>query len=144
MLCADLEHHDRVAAYHLFARQARRLGSIKNKAYHHPEPDLLSTGLLLYCIIQYNIQKDLASLSAMLHHQHGDRTCIVTSQDPNYFAATVQLHKQPLVEVLHVVSLRGAKFQSVEAHLFQFWLSLGHLGFWLLGLEYLFYEARSM
>lgn len=53
--------------------------------YHHADPHLLAAFLLLDRLVQHDIQED-----------------IVSTKNADNLATAVELHKQPLVEVLHL------------------------------------------
>lgn len=121
---------------------------------HHSQSNLLTTILLLYCIIQHNVQENLVHPLAYSSFISPRKTHIVTSQHPNNLPASIQLHKEPFVEVLHyhispfilpwlltyaVLELRLSRASSCailgatvrvegsQTYLLELWLSLRHL-----------------
>lgn len=70
--------------------------------HHHAEPGLLSIVLLLDGVVQHNVEE---YLSRVVISYYGSSTSargthVVTSEDTDDFAASVQLDKEPLVEIL--------------------------------------------
>ena len=72
-------------------------------SYHHAQPSFLSAVLLLHGVVENNVQEDLGAASALCIYA-GMRdvggTYIIAAQNTNNLAASVQLDKQALVEVL--------------------------------------------
>ena len=112
----SLQHDDRVPTNDLtnlissFSRIKTPWGILP---YHHANPNFLPTSLLLYGVVQHNVQEHLSQSTVSVpgpsiqspckeasRLEERNRTYIVASKDADDFATAVQLDEEPFVEVL--------------------------------------------